>query len=158
MKLSAVKKHLNELETLRFKLPDGTMVPSHFHVTEVGKITKQFIDCGGTIRSEQKVSFQLWTAEDFDHHLEPKKFLKIISLAENSLVINENLEVEVEYQGQSIEVYGLDLNSSGFLLTTKFTDCLAQDKCGIPQEKLKPKIKMSELQSKTSCSPGSGCC
>lgn len=31
-----------------FKLENGNSVPEHFHVTEVGIITKDFIDCGGT--------------------------------------------------------------------------------------------------------------
>ena len=49
------------------------MVPSHFHVTEVGKITKHFIDCGGTVRNEEVVNFQLWQADDYDHRLHPEK-------------------------------------------------------------------------------------
>lgn len=44
MKLSQVKSVLKELETIGFQLPNGELVPSHFHVTEVGKITKHFID------------------------------------------------------------------------------------------------------------------
>jgi hypothetical protein len=26
-------------------------VPTHYHITEVGKVQKDFIDCGGTVRS-----------------------------------------------------------------------------------------------------------
>ena len=50
MKLSEVKSALKSLETIGFQLPDGSLVPSHFHVTEVGKVSKHFIDCGGTLR------------------------------------------------------------------------------------------------------------
>ena len=53
MKLSQVKSVLKELETIGFQLPNGELVPNHFHVTEVGKITKHFIDCGGTERKEE---------------------------------------------------------------------------------------------------------
>ena len=53
MKLSEIKKELNELTTIAFQLPDGELVPNHFHVTEIGKVTKHFIDCGGTIRNEE---------------------------------------------------------------------------------------------------------
>ena len=35
---------------LRFLLPDGTAVPSHAHVTEVARVDKHFVDCGGTRR------------------------------------------------------------------------------------------------------------
>lgn len=59
MTLSEIKKHLKNLDTIAFILPDGSLVPSHFHVTEIGKTTKHFIDCGGTVRQEKKVNFQL---------------------------------------------------------------------------------------------------
>ena len=58
MKLSEIKLQLKEKATIAFQLPNGELVPSHFHVTEVGKITKHFIDCGGTIRTEEVANFQ----------------------------------------------------------------------------------------------------
>jgi hypothetical protein len=46
-----------------------------------------------------------------------------------------------------------------FQLTQKMTNCLAQDKCGIPESQLKPKLSLAELQnSKNSCAPGGKCC
>src|SRR5690606_6752234 len=145
MKLSEIKSQLTRLETIAFQLPNGELVPNHFHVTEVGKITKNFIDCGGTVRNEEVVNFQLWNANDYDHRLHPEKLLKIIELSEKILNIDESLIVEVEYQGQSIEKYGLGFDGNNFLLSTKQTDCLAKEKCGIPEEK--PKVKLSELQA-----------
>jgi len=155
MKLSEVKTALKQLKTIGFELPNGELVPSHFHVTEVGKITKHFIDCGGTLRNEEVVNFQLWNADDYDHKLHPEKLLNIIELSENTLFI-EDLEIEVEYQADTIGKYGLDFDGKHFLLTNKQTDCLAKDKCGIPAEK--PKIKLSEIQTANACAPGSGCC
>ncbi|WP_055448079.1 DUF6428 family protein [Lacinutrix mariniflava] len=155
MKLSQVKLALKELETIGFQLPNGTLVANHFHVTEVGKITKHFIDCGGTERTEEVVNFQLWDANDYDHRLHPEKLLHIIELSEKALKIGD-LDIEVEYQAETIGKFGLDFDGKNFLLTNKQTDCLAQDKCGIPAEK--PKLKFSELQSGNSCEPGSGCC
>ena len=38
--------------TLNFALPDGRLIPAHFHVTEVGHIAKKFVDCGGTFRAD----------------------------------------------------------------------------------------------------------
>ncbi|NNE76017.1 MAG: hypothetical protein HKN31_02985, partial [Pricia sp.] len=96
MKLSEIKTHLNKLETIAFLLPNGELVPNHFHVTEVGKITKNFIDCGGTVRKEEVVNFQLWDANDYDHRLHPEKLLSIIDLSEKILEIGD-LEIEVEY-------------------------------------------------------------
>ncbi|MGY0392494.1 DUF6428 family protein [Bizionia sp. KMM 8389] len=155
MKLSEIKKHLNELQTIGFQLPNGELVPSHFHVTEVGKISKHFIDCGGTVRDESVVNFQLWEADDYDHRLHPEKLLSIIELSEKVLNI-EDLEIEVEYQDTTIGKYNLDFDGKNFLLTNKLTDCLAKDKCGIPAEKTK--LKFSDLSSSNSCEPGSGCC
>ncbi|GGG48053.1 DUF6428 family protein [Bizionia arctica] len=155
MKLSEIKKHLSNLETIAFQLPDGTLVPSHFHVTEVGKIDKHFIDCGGSVRKESVINFQLWEENDYDHRLHPEKLVNIIELSENVLSLDD-LEIEVEYQGETIGKFGLDFNGTQFLLTNTQTDCLAKDKCGIPEAK--PKIKFSELQNTSSCSPDSGCC
>jgi hypothetical protein len=101
------------------------------------------------------VNFQLWNADDYDHRLHPEKLVHIIELSQKTLGIG-NLEVEVEYQGQTIEKFALDFDGTNFLLTTKQTDCLAKDNCGIPTEK--PKVKLSELQNTQTCTPGSGCC
>lgn len=156
MKISDVKSILAQSETIAFRLPAGDLVPSHFHVTEIGLIDKHFIDCGGTVRKEQKVSFQLWNAEDYDHRLHPEKLVHIIELSERVLGIPD-LEIEVEYQGQTIGKYGLDHDGTQFLLTTKMTECLAKDNCGIPAEK--SKVRLSGLQSKSvCCAPGSGPC
>ena len=84
MKLSEIKKELSTLDNVAFVLPNGTYVPEHFHVTEVGLITRNFIDCGGKVRKETVVNFQLWDANDFEHRLKPNKLLDIIELSENS--------------------------------------------------------------------------
>ncbi len=155
MKLSEIKQALKGSEVISFQLPNGELVPEHFHVTEVGKITKHFIDCGGTVRNEEVVNFQLWNANDYNHRLHPEKLLHIIELSENTLGIAD-ADIEVEYQGQTIEKFGLDFNGKTFLLTSKQTDCLAKDKCGIPVEK--PKVKLSDLNQEPCCSPNGNCC
>ena len=155
MKLSEVKSTLNKLKTIGFQLPNGELVPNHFHVTEVGKITKHFIDCGGTVRHEEVVNFQLWNANDYDHRLHPEKLANIIELSEKVLNIGD-IVVEVEYQADTIGKFGLEFNGKHFLLTSKQTDCLAKDNCGIPVEK--PKVKLSELNDEPCCSPNGNCC
>jgi hypothetical protein len=157
MKLSQIKALLPTLNDVVFKLQNGMLVPEHFHVTEVGMVTKHFIDCGGTIRHEKKVNFQLWSANDFNHRLKPMKLLQIIELSEKQLDI-EDAEIEVEYQCETIGKYTLAFDGTNFILQSTTTECLANDTCGIPEEKRK--IKLSELtKSQTSCcTPGSGCC
>lgn len=157
MKLSQIKAILPTLANVEFQLENGDFVPEHFHVTEVGTVTKHFIDCGGKIRNEKVVNFQLWNANDFEHRLKPGKLLHIINLSEEKLGIEDH-EIEVEYQNTTIGKYDLEFNGSHFVLKNKTTACLAQDACGIPVEK--QKVSLSELSSnKTSCcTPDSGCC
>lgn len=156
MKLSEIKKQLSTLNNVAFVLPNGTNVPEHFHVTEVGLITKNFIDCGGTVRKETVVNFQLWDANDFEHRLKPQKLLNIIALSEKVLGIEDH-EIEVEYQAETIGKYDLGFNGKDFVLLNKQTACLAQDQCGVPQEK--QKVKLSDISNQTnSCTPGGGCC
>ena len=149
MTISEVKNVLPQLDQVSFKLENGTMVPEHFHVTEVGVISKHFIDCGGVVRDEKMANFQLWNTNDFDHRLKPMKLLNIIKLSENKLGL-EDLEIEVEFQGETIGKYGLDFQYGTFILTNKITDCLAKDKCGIPEELI--------VSNQNSCTPGGGCC
>lgn len=158
MKLSEIKENLATAKTVNFKLPTGKYVPEHFHVTEVGLVTKHFIDCGGVERLEKVVNFQLWDANDFEHRLKPQKLLDIIALSEKKLSIGD-LEIEVEYQESTIGKYSLHFNGQDFELLPKQTACLAQDACGITSQP-KQKIVLAEIQtSNTSCcKPEGGCC
>lgn len=158
MKLSEIKKILTDVDAVVFQLPNKSFVPEHFHVTEVGVITKNFIDCGGTVREEKVINFQLWEAADYDHRLAPTKLNKIIDLSERVLGIDPELEIEVEYQSDTIGKYNLEYDGIYFQLTSKTTACLAQDSCGIPVDK--QKVKLSELSSSSSscCTPGGSCC
>lgn len=157
MKLSEIKKILTTVESVNFQLPNGKFVPEYFHVTEVGLITKNFIDCGGVVRKETVVNFQLWDANDYEHRLKPNKLIHIIELSEKVLGI-QDFEIEVEYQDTTIGKYDLGFNGKDFLLLNKTTACLAQDQCGIPSEK--PKLKLTQLKADetNSCIPGGSCC
>ena len=155
MKLSEVKNHLSPAQDVSFELENGTPVPAHFHVTEVGIVSKHFIDCGGVVRTEQKANFQLWDANDFEHRLKPQKLLNIIALSEKVLGM-EDLEVEVEYQATTIGKYHLAFNGTNFVLVSTQTACLASDSCGIPQEKLK--VNLASIAGENKCKPGGNCC
>jgi len=152
MRISEIKEHLNGLEAVNFQLQNGSFVPEHFHVTEVGIVTKHFIDCGGTVRNEKAANFQLWDANDFKHRLKPGKLLKIIALSEKILGM-EDLEIEVEYQSESIGKYDLGFDGKNFLLLSKKTDCLAKENCGLPDKK---KVRLSDVGS--CCAPSDTCC
>lgn len=135
---------LNELKTLlrkypsrlpRFELPDGSEVPAHFHVTEVGYVTKNFVDCGGTFRAASVCVLQTWVSNDTEHRLDAGKLDHILSLADK-LLPHEDVNVEVEYESGLISQYLIsEAVISGekiqFRLASKHTDCLAKEACGL---------------------------
>lgn len=158
MKLSEVKKVLATVEEVTFQLPSNQgFVPAHFHITEVGLITKNFIDCGGTVREEKVINFQLWEAGDYDHRLKPIKLLRIIEKSEEIFSF-EDLEIEVEYQRDTIGKFGLEFNGTTFQLTNKETACLAEDACGIPPAKQKKALADLGNEAASCCTPGGKCC
>jgi len=149
MKISEIKNKLQALEGVSFLLPNGKYVPENFHVTEVGLVTKHFIDCGGTERFEKSANFQLWDAHDYEHRLKPRKLIKIIELSQSRLGM-EDLDIEVEYQSETVGKYSLEFNGKDFLLISKTTACLASEACGVSS--------FSNPTNQTQCTPGGGCC
>lgn len=120
---------------MHWMLPDKSFVPAHYHITEVGKVQKDFIDCGGTVRSKKTCMLQIWVANDLDHRLETTKLASIMKVA-LPLLESDDLPVEVEYEEGAISQYpvgGMEVTPSGilFYLGTKHTACLAPEKCGI---------------------------
>lgn len=158
MKLSEFKSILTQNDQLDFRLENGERVPAHFHITEVGSIDKKFIDCGGQLRNEQKISFQLYVANDVDHRLSSKKLESIVDLSIRKLNLPDS-EIEVEYQDRTIGKYGLDFDGESFVLSGTETDCLAKDSCGIEDKR---KVSLEDLSSASTkqacCDPASGCC
>lgn len=153
MTINDLKNFLNDKKDVNIKLPNGTHIPNHYHLTEVGRITKDFIDCGNTKRSEVKASIQLWVADDIDHRLVPEKFIKILNKSDELFNIGD-VEIEVEYQGDTIRKFGLSTESDHLILTQKETACLAADACNVEL----PQINISEMAASQCCAPGGGCC
>jgi len=131
---------------------NGIPVEPHYHITEIGLVLKNYVDCGGVVRQERKATMQIWLANDTEHRLSTQKLLEIIEKSEQLFGLKDE-ELEVEFQGQTIETYGLSVQDFGFEFVAKQTTCLAPGHCGIPEAQL-PK----EMQKQTSCQPGSGCC
>ena len=139
----------NPAAALHLMLPDGDFVPAHFHVTEVGRVQKDFIDCGGTVRSSAACTLQVWVAEDTAHRLDTTKLAGILRLAAPVLK-GMDLPVEVEYEDGRVSqfpVSAAEVTPSGLLfhLGSKHTACLAPDRCGVDT-------------SGPSCCPTPGCC
>ena len=153
MWLSVFKQTLRKLDTLKFQLPNGQFVPAHFHLTEVGNVTRDYIDCGGILRQENKLNLQLWVSSDKDHRLKPNNILSILQLAEKQLGLLD-MELEVEYQQSTVGRYKLAFDGAVFQLLNTQTACLAPDQCGVSQEKPRVRVSASGL----SCNPNSDCC
>lgn len=139
MKLSEFKSHLlaNPEQELRFTMPDGDVIPLHAHVTEIGRIDKNFIDCGGTVRSSSNCTLQVWVAaNDEAHRFLPGKLAKVVDMAA-PILRGDDLEVEVEYEDcGGISQYPvleaqIDSGVLNFKLGSKHTDCLAKEACGL---------------------------
>jgi hypothetical protein len=139
MKVSEFKNYLeaNPTAELRFVLPDGDLIPAHAHITEVGRIDKTFIDCGGTSRSLSLCSLQAWVAEDDEtHRFAPGKLARVIDLAA-PIFQGEDLDLEVEFEDCSISQFPV-LTATitpgvlSFQLGSKHTDCLAKEACAVP--------------------------
>ncbi len=83
--------------------------------------------------------------------------LSIIELSESKLGLTDE-EIEVEYQGKTIGKYGIAHIDGQSGLTSKMTDCLAKDKCGVPETKIKVSMAALGEEEAPTCAPGSGCC
>lgn len=138
MKLTELKAILREHPSAypRFILPDGDQVPAHFHITEVGHVTKRFIDCGGKLHDKTDTCvLQTYAANDVDHRLNAGTFAKILDLGAQVLP-NDDIPVEIEYDCCVVAQYPIgDAEFKGehieIHLGEKHTDCLAKAKCGI---------------------------
>lgn len=138
MKLTELKASLARHPdlNLRFILPNGEFVPAHAHVTEVGRIDKRFVDCGGTLRTDAFCRLQTWVANDLHHRLKAGKLLGILEMAA-PVLLSDDLDVDIEHEAGFISQFPLDAvdTASGELilrLTERHTACLAEDKCNRP--------------------------
>jgi hypothetical protein len=128
--------HRNSDHGLLFVFDDGDTIPPEFHITEVGHVVKNFVDCGGTRRKAESCMLQAWVAaNDSDHRLTAAKLAHILDLA-GSLLPSDALPVELEYEGCVIsqyEVSGFESKDGTlrFTLADKHTDCLAKEACGL---------------------------
>lgn len=152
LNMSEFKHQLETQNMVSFRLQDGTLIPSHFHITEAGLSSKHMMDCGGHVRNEQWINLQIWVAGDTDHRLSPKKLLGILNKTE-ALYPNQDLPLEVEYQTNTIGRYNLNYEDGHFILTPKQTACLAKDDCGITSP-----TKESKADKNACCSTNKACC
>lgn len=135
MKLNEFKSLLTSNADKQFfiDLPNHNRVPQSFHITEVGLVSKTFIDCGGRTHTMRTCQLQVWVGDDEDHRLNAGKLAHILELS-RSIVPDDSLDLEFEYEDEVISQYpvsGVELGNDAVTLqlTTKHTDCLAKEIC-----------------------------
>lgn len=153
--LSALRAHAGKPVSLL--LPDGGFVPAHFHITEVGHVTKRFIDCGGTRRTLETCLLQTWVHDDVDHRLLAGKLAAIFDKA-GDVLPHHDLPVEIEYEDYVVAQFPVESaevidGALTFRLGLKHTDCLARGIC-LPGEC----APAPQALPATCCTPGSQCC
>jgi hypothetical protein len=114
--------------------PDGDPIEAHFHVTEVGRVQKDFVDCGGTVRRTVTCLLQTWVEDDVEHRLTAGKLLKAFDHA-RPVLVTEDMPVELEYEACNViqfKVTAIVPESDRLViqLAGKHTDCLAKEVCG----------------------------
>lgn len=129
--------HANPDTLIRFELPNRDLSPPHAHVTEVARVDKHFIDCGGTVRRESTCRLQTWVADDVAHRLSARKLATIIEKGA-PVIGGDDLEVDVEHDVGFVtqfQVSGTRRSGSETIieLTGRHTACLAPEKCCPPQ-------------------------
>ncbi|MCF3652498.1 DUF6428 family protein [Synoicihabitans lomoniglobus] len=153
--LAALRNHPDA--ALHIILPDDDVVPAHFHVTEIGRVQKDFIDCGGTPRTQVHCQLQLLVANDTDHRLTAGKLAKIFD-ASAAILRGDELPIVIEHEDCRTIAFPLrDLTATDeqitFRLDLPHPACLAADACG-----LSPEEAGVAPAGGSCCTPGSGCC
>lgn len=118
---------------VRFVLPDGGLIPVHAHVTEVGRVDKRFIDCGGTRRNDSHCLLQTWVADDVHHRLNAATLAGIIGKG-LEVVEDDSLPVQVEYEEGLVSQFPIasvseDEDALYIHTGLRHTDCLAKELC-----------------------------
>lgn len=116
----------------RFVLPNGDYIPAHAHVTEVGHVVRNFIDCGGLTGTEEKVVLQTHVGNDTDHRLRADRFAKILRLG-NRVIRSADLDVDVEYDCCVVAQYPIaeatpDGEHLNLILQRGRTQCRARER------------------------------
>ncbi|HJT81265.1 MAG TPA: DUF6428 family protein [Chthoniobacterales bacterium] len=133
----------------RFILPNGDSIPPHAHVTEVGHVVRNFIDCGGKTGKEEKVLLQTHVGDDTDHRLRADRFARILQLGA-ALLPHSDLDVDIEYDCCVVAQYPIAAGEPegehlNFTLARGKTQCRARD-------------RRQTVTAETCCPTTSNCC
>ena len=148
-------------------LPTGEGVPISFHITEVGRVEKTFLDCGGTLRNRSTAQLQVWVGPDEDHRIQAGKMADILERS-GQVVPDDILPLEIEYEMESgfvsqFPVAGFAVSNDAVVLHlgVRHTECLAPELCITPANvpAFKSSLSLEPVIETNGCGCGpSGCC
>lgn len=131
---------LSGATSLTLRLPHAE-VPVCFHVTEIGSVAKDFLDCGGTRRRDAWQQWQIWVGPDTDHRLAAGKLAGILKKADAAgFDASLPIRIECEDPASAAPVAGIyqlaaALRTGDVVVLTAEpvrTTCLAMDLCMPP--------------------------
>jgi hypothetical protein len=125
---------LHPAKSFRIALPEGQAVPSAFHITEVARIRKDFIDCGGRPHAAETCQLQVWIGPDAEHRLTTTKLAAVLRKT-GTLFPTDDLPLEIEHECDGrLATYAIQRSEStpqAIILhaEAKHAACLAPDIC-----------------------------
>ncbi|HEX9997273.1 MAG TPA: DUF6428 family protein [Abditibacterium sp.] len=153
----------NHRETLfQLRLPHGDAVPVSFHITEVGRVEKTFLDCGGKLHTRKTCQLQVWVGPDEDHRIQAGKMADILDQSE-VVVPDDSLELELEYEREDgfvsqfpVSHFEVSDQAVTLHLGVRHTECLAPELCIVPAPS-PGSFSLPMIVTGGGCGP-TGCC
>ncbi len=158
----------NRGKLFQVALPTGDQVPISFHITEVGRVEKTFLDCGGTLRNRSTIQLQVWVGPDEDHRIQAGKMADILERS-GAVVPDDTLPLEMEYEMENgfvsqfpVADFAISEEAVVLHLGVRHTECLAPELCIVPANVPTSKsfsLTMAPVAETNGCGCGpSGCC
>ncbi len=152
----------NRGKLFQVALPTGDQVPISFHITEVGRVEKTFLDCGGKLHTRSTAQLQVWVGPDEDHRIQAGKMADIVERS-GQVVPDATLPLEMEYELENgfvsqFPVADFDVSEEAVVLHlgVRHTECLALDVC-CPPIPAPDSVSLSMAPS-SDCGCGPSCC
>lgn len=155
----------NRDRAFRVVLPTGDAVPISFHITEVGRVEKTFLDCGGKLHTRSTCQLQVWVGPDEDHRIQAGKMADIL-VRSGQVVPDDSLPLELEVELSNgfvsqfpVADFAVSDKAVVLHLGVRHTECLAPELCVVPAPAFKSSLSMAPVIELNSCGCGSsGCC
>jgi hypothetical protein len=167
MTLSEFKSLLQENRGKLFQvaLPTGDAVPISFHITEVGRVEKTFVDCGGKLHTRKTCQLQVWVGPDEDHRIQAGKMADILDRS-GEVVPDDSLPLELEYEMENgfvsqfpVASFAVSDDAVVLEMGVRHTECLAPELCIVPAAAAPSQSIALTMAPANGCGCGpAGCC